>query len=152
MVLQSDYSPCPERPVRPDAGLPVVHVAAAALVDGDGRVLIQQRKEGKAMAGLWEFPGGKIEPAEIPEGALHRELYEELGIDVCVSCMMPFSFASHSYDSFHLVMPLFVIRNWDGVPRPLAAAALKWVRAPRLGDFPMPEADRPLVAMLQDYL
>lgn len=104
------------------------------------------------MAGLWEFPGGKIEPAEIPEGALHRELYEELGIDVCVSCMMPFSFASHSYDSFHLVMPLFVIRNWDGVPRPLAAAALKWVRAPRLGDFPMPEADRPLVAMLQDYL
>lgn len=143
---------CPPRPVNLAAGLPVVHVAAGALVDADGRVLIAQRPEGKAMAGLWEFPGGKMEAGEIPEAALRRELYEELGIDVCPSCMLPFTFASHSYERFHLVMPVFLIRNWDGTPRPLDAAALKWVRPNRLRDYPMPPADEPLAAMLRDYL
>ncbi|GER05826.1 NTP pyrophosphohydrolase [Iodidimonas muriae] len=145
-------APCPPRPINVSGNLPIIHVVAAALVDSDGRVLIAQRPEGKAMAGLWEFPGGKVETGEIPEMALRRELYEELGIDVCVSCMQPFSFASHSYDRFHLVMPLFVIRNWDGLVRPLEAAALKWVRPMRLGDYPMPAADLPLVSMLQDLL
>lgn len=148
----SERAPCPPRPVRIEAGLRIVHVVAAALIDRDGHVLMAQRPEGKPLAGLWEFPGGKVEPGEIPEAALRRELYEELGIDVCISCMMPFSFASHSYERFHLVMPLFLIRNWDGLPRPLAAAALKWTKPARLGDLAMPEADRPLVAQLQDYL
>lgn len=143
---------CPPRPLNLGGDLPVVHVAAAALVDADGRVLIAQRPQGKSMAGLWEFPGGKMEPGEIPEAALRRELYEELGIDVCPSCMLPFTFASHSYERFHLVMPVFLIRNWDGAPRPVEAAALKWVRPLRLRDYPMPPADEPLAAMLRDYL
>jgi len=144
--------PCPPRPVDTGGRLPIQHVAAGALVDPDGRVLIAQRPEGKAMAGLWELPGGKIEPGEVPEAGLARELYEELGIDVCVSCMQPFTFASHSYDSFHLVMPVFVIRRWDGVPAPRVHQAIDWVRPARLGDYAMPAADGPVIAMLQDWL
>ena len=131
---------------------PVILVAAVALVDVDGRVLIAQRPEGKQMAGLWEFPGGKIEPGETPEAALIRELKEELGIDVTQACLAPFTFASHAYDSFHLLMPLYVCRRWQGVPQAHWHAALKWVRPLQLADYPMPPADVPLVAMLRDYL
>ena len=135
-----------------EVDLPVVLVAAAALVDADGRVLIAQRPEGKTMAGLWEFPGGKVGPGETPEHALIRELGEELGIDVAANCLAPFTFASHRYEDFHLLMPLFVCRVWNGSVRPLEGQALKWVRPVRLGDYPMPPADRPLVAMLRDLL
>ncbi|MFQ5346692.1 MAG: (deoxy)nucleoside triphosphate pyrophosphohydrolase [Rhodothalassiaceae bacterium] len=145
-------SPCPPRPVRPDAGLPVVTVAAAALVDRDGRVLITRRPPDRHLGGLWEFPGGKVEAGEIPEAALRRELYEELGIDVCVSCMQPFAFSSHSYDDFHLLLCVFLVRNWDGLPRPLEVADLLWVPAARLGDYDMPPADAPVVSLLQDCL
>ena len=131
---------------------PVVLVAAVALVDADGRVLIAQRPAGKTMAGLWEFPGGKVAPGETPEEALIRELDEELGIDVAENCLAPFTFASHRYDGFHLLMPLYVCRVWNGSVRPLEGQALKWVRPVRLGDYPMPPADRPLTAMLRDLL
>ena len=135
-----------------EAERPVLLVAAAALVDPDGRVLIAQRPEGKAMAGLWEFPGGKVGPGETPEEALIRELAEELGIDVTENCLAPFTFASHRYEDFHLLMPLYVCRVWNGSVRPLEGQTLKWVRPMRLGDYPMPPADRPLVAMLRDLL
>lgn len=135
-----------------EAERPVLLVAAVALVDADGRVLIAQRPEGKAMAGLWEFPGGKVGPDETPEEALIRELAEELGIDVTEACLAPFTFASHRYDEFHLLMPLYVCRVWDGAVRAMEGQALKWVRPMRLGDYPMPPADRPLVAMLRDLL
>jgi 8-oxo-dGTP diphosphatase len=131
---------------------PVILVAAVALIDPDGRVLIAQRPEGKQMAGLWEFPGGKIEPGETPEAALIRELKEELGIDVTQACLAPFTFASHAYDSFHLLMPLYVCRRWQGVPQAHWHQALKWVRPLKLADYPMPPADVPLVAMLRDLL
>ncbi|MBI1182484.1 MAG: NUDIX domain-containing protein [Alphaproteobacteria bacterium] len=131
---------------------PVVLVVAVALVDVDGRVLIAQRPEGRSMAGLWEFPGGKVEPGETPEAALIRELQEELGIDTWASCLAPFTFASHTYDGFHLLMPLFVCRKWQGTPAAREHAALKWVFPARLGDYPMPAADVPLVAMLRDLL
>ncbi len=144
--------PCPPRPVVIDDDRPVVWVVAAALVDRERRVLLSRRPEGKAMAGLWEFPGGKMEPGEIPEAALRRELFEELGLDVCVSCMLPFAFASHSYEDFHLVMPLFVIRRWDGVPRPREGQELRWVPIGRLQDYSLPPADEPLVVQLQDRL
>ena len=134
------------------AAKPVVLVAAVALIDADGRVLIAQRPEGKAMAGLWEFPGGKIAPHETPEAALIRELKEELGIDVAESCLAPFTFASHGYDGFHLLMPLYVCRKWGGAPQPLEHQALKWVRPAKLADYPMPPADKPLIAMLRDFL
>jgi 8-oxo-dGTP diphosphatase len=130
----------------------VVLVAAVALVDIDGRVLLAQRPEGKPMAGLWEFPGGKVKGGETPEAALIRELVEELGIDVTESCLSPFTFASHRYPDFHLLMPLYVCRVWEGTPRPREGQALKWVRVERLGDYPMPPADVPLVAMLRDLL
>ncbi|MFN3232317.1 MAG: (deoxy)nucleoside triphosphate pyrophosphohydrolase [Alphaproteobacteria bacterium] len=130
----------------------IVLVGAVALVDIDGRVLIAQRPEGKSMAGLWEFPGGKVEPGETPEAAVIRELEEELGIGTWQSCLAPFTFASHSYDDFHLLMPLFVCRKWEGIPRALEHQALKWVRPARLGDYEMPAADVPLVAMLRDLL
>ncbi|MEQ9638407.1 MAG: (deoxy)nucleoside triphosphate pyrophosphohydrolase [Alphaproteobacteria bacterium] len=130
----------------------IVLVAAVALVDADGRVLIGQRPEGKHMAGLWEFPGGKVEPGEAPEATLIRELDEELGIDVTAACLAPFTFASHAYDDFHLLMPLYVCRRWSGTPRPLEHGDLKWVRPARLADYPMPPADKPLVAMLRDLL
>jgi 8-oxo-dGTP diphosphatase len=130
----------------------LVLVAAVALIDADGRVLVAQRPEGKAMAGLWEFPGGKIEPGETPEAALIRELSEELGIDTWASCLAPLSFASHGYEDFHLLMPLFACRRWQGTPQPHEHAALRWVRAKDLGGLPMPPADRPLVAILRDWL
>ena len=131
---------------------PVVLVAAVALIDPDGRVLIAQRPEGKVMAGLWEFPGGKVQDGETPEAALIRELREELAIDTQASCLAPFTFASHAYDDFHLLMPLYLCRQWHGTAQPLEGQALKWVRANALRDYPMPPADRPLIAMLRDFL
>jgi 8-oxo-dGTP diphosphatase len=131
---------------------PTVLVVAVALIDRDGRVLIAQRPEGKSMAGLWEFPGGKVAAGETPETALIRELKEELGIDTVASCLAPFTFASHRYEDFHLLMPLYLCRKWQGEVQTLEHAALKWVRAPRLGDYDMPPADKPLIAMLRDFL
>ena len=132
--------------------LPTILVVAVALVDADGRVLIAQRPEGKKMAGLWEFPGGKVEPGETPEDALIRELREELSIDTKESCLAPFTFASHAYDDFHLLMPLYLCRRWWGQVTPTEGQAVKWVRPLRLRDYPMPPADEPLVAMLRDFL
>lgn len=132
--------------------VPVVLVVAVALVDADGRVLLAKRPEGKSMAGLWEFPGGKVDADETPEAALIRELKEELGIDVAESCLAPFTFASHRYERFHLLMPLYVCRRWQGVITPREGQSLTWVRPPRLSDYPMPPADKPLVAMLRDLL
>ena len=129
-----------------------VLVSAVALVDADGRVLIAQRPEGKAMAGLWEFPGGKIEPGETPEVALVRELKEELGIETWDSCLAPLTFASHSYEDFHLLMPLFICRKWQGIVAPKEGQKLKWVYAKELRDYPMPDADIPLIPILRDWL
>lgn len=131
---------------------PILLVAAAALVDADGRVLLAQRPPGKSMAGHWEFPGGKLQAGESPEAALVRELKEELGIDVSQSCLAPLAFASHDYDSFHLMMPLYVCRRWEGLPRPCEGQTLAWALPARLGDYPMPPADIPLVAHLRDWL
>ena len=133
-------------------GLPTVLVSAVALIDRDGRVLLAQRPACKRMAGLWEFPGGKIETGETPEAALIRELGEELGIDTAESCLAPLTFASHSYDDFHLLMLVYVCRKWSGTPRPLEGGELAWVRAPRLRDYDMPPADIPLIPVLQDLL
>jgi 8-oxo-dGTP diphosphatase len=130
----------------------LVLVVAAALVDRDNRVLIAQRPAGKSMAGLWEFPGGKVADGETPEAALRRELMEELGIDVCETCLAPFTFASHSYADFHLLMPLYLCRNWDGEIAPREGQVVKWVRANRLSEYPMPAADIPLIPMLRDLL
>ncbi len=130
----------------------LVLIVACGLIDSDGRVLIAQRPPGKAMAGLWEFPGGKVEPQEWPEQALIRELKEELGIVVQEPCLAPFTFASHTYPDFHLLMPLFLCRRWDGTPAPLEHTALKWVRPKDLSSYPMPPADRPLIPMLRDLL
>jgi 8-oxo-dGTP diphosphatase len=127
-------------------------VVACALVDADGRVLIAQRPEGKQLAGLWEFPGGKVEKGETPEECLIRELREELGIETQVTCLAPLTFASHSYDDFHLLMPLYVCRRFSGIPEAREAQALKWVRPSRLRDFPMPPADAPLISFLIDLL
>ncbi|WP_374575908.1 8-oxo-dGTP diphosphatase MutT [Phenylobacterium sp.] len=127
-------------------------VAAAALVDTDGRVLICQRPKGKQLAGLWEFPGGKVEPGETPEACLIRELNEELDIVVTGACLAPFVFASHDYESFHLLMPLYLCRRWSGVVTAKEHEALAWVKPSRLGDYPMPPADAPLVAWLRDLL
>lgn len=135
-----------------DSGKPVILVSAVALVDADDRVLLAQRPEGKSMAGLWEFPGGKVDAGETPEVALIRELKEELGIDVADNCVAPFTFASHTYDDFHLLMPLYVCRVWEGMVSPMEGQALKWVRVERLADYPMPPADKPLIAMLRDLL
>ena len=132
--------------------LPILLVVAVGLIDVDGRVLIAQRPEGKAMAGLWEFPGGKVGPDEMPEVALIRELKEELAIDTKESCLAPFTFASHAYDDFHLLMPLYLCRRWWGRVVPQEGQAVKWVRPVRLSDYPMPPADKPLVAMLCDFL
>ncbi len=129
-----------------------VLVSAVALIDVDGRVLLAQRPEGKSMAGLWEFPGGKVEQGETPEVALIRELQEELGIDTWASCLAPLTFASHSYENFHLLMPLFACRKWDGVPQSREGQALKWVAARDLNQFPMPAADVPLIPILRDWL
>ena len=127
-------------------------VSAVALVDVDGRILLAQRPEGKSMAGLWEFPGGKVEPGETPEAALIRELHEELGIDTHETCLAPIGFASHGYDDFHLLMPLFVCRKWLGDPEPREGQELAWVRPNRMREYEMPPADVPLVAQLQDLL
>jgi len=132
--------------------LKLLLVVAVALVDADRRVLIAQRPEGKAMAGLWEFPGGKVEPGETPEAALIRELEEELGISTKTACLAPVSFASHSYDNVHLLMPLYACRKWQGTPEPREHQALRWVRPQKLRDFPMPPADEPLIAALCDLL
>ena len=130
----------------------VVLVVAVALIDVDGRVLLAERPEGKSMAGLWEFPGGKVHDGEMPEAALIRELKEELGIDVTASCLAPFTFASHGYAEFHLLMPLYVCRKWHGSVTPREGQRLAWVRPNRLADYAMPPADKPLVAMLRDLL
>ncbi|MDE2134156.1 MAG: (deoxy)nucleoside triphosphate pyrophosphohydrolase [Alphaproteobacteria bacterium] len=130
----------------------LVLVAACALVDPDGRVLIAQRPAGKSLGGLWEFPGGKLEPGERPEETLIRELREELGIEVKEPCLAPFAFASHSYEGFHLLMPLYVCRRWEGTPRPLEHPAIKWVRPKDMVNYPMPPADIPLIPMLRDLL
>ena len=129
-----------------------VLVSAVALIDIDGRVLLAQRPEGKSMAGLWEFPGGKVEQGETPETALIRELHEELGIETWQSCLAPLTFASHSYDDFHLLMPLFACRKWEGTPKPREGQTLKWVRGNELRDYPMPAADIPLIPHLRDWM
>lgn len=133
-------------------GKPLLLVVACALVDADRRVLIAQRPEGKSLAGLWEFPGGKVEPGETPEEALIRELREELDIETKSACLAPVSFASHSYENLHLLMPLYACRKWQGTPVAREHAALKWVRPQALRDYPMPPADEPLIAALCDLL
>ncbi len=130
----------------------ILLVTAVALIDADGRVLLAQRPEGKSLAGLWEFPGGKVEPGETPELALIRELREELGIDTWKSCLAPLTFASHSYDDFHLLMPLFACRKWDGIPTAREGQTFAWVAPARLRDYPMPPADLPLIPILRDWL
>ncbi|MFP5077380.1 8-oxo-dGTP diphosphatase MutT [Rhizobium sp. YIM 134829] len=136
----------------PPRDIRILVVAACALIDSDGRVLIAQRPEGKPMAGLWEFPGGKVEAGETPEQTLIRELHEELGITTKVDCLAPLTFASHSYEAFHLLMPLYVCRRYEGIPEGREGQALKWVRATSLRDYPMPPADEPLIPHLIDLL
>jgi 8-oxo-dGTP diphosphatase len=133
-------------------GKPILLVVASALVDAENRILIAQRPEGKSMAGLWEFPGGKVEPGETPEGALVRELREELGIETAETDHHPLTFASHSYENIHLLMPVYLCRTWQGTPEAREHTALHWVRAPDLRNFPMPPADEPLIAALCDLL
>jgi len=132
--------------------MPLVLVAACALIDADGRVLITQRPEGKPMAGLWEFPGGKVETGETPEQALLRELKEELDIDIQSACLAPLTFASHAYENFHLLMPLYICRRWKGTVRPVEGQEVKWVAAKTLRAYPMPPADEPLIAPLIELL
>ncbi|MCO6180200.1 8-oxo-dGTP diphosphatase MutT [Ciceribacter sp. RN22] len=131
---------------------PILLVAACALVDTDGRILLAQRPEGKSLAGLWEFPGGKVEAGETPEETLVRELEEELGVTTRIPCLAPLTFASHSYDSFHLLMPLFICRRYEGIAHGREGQAVKWVRPQALRDYPMPPADEPLIPFLQDLL
>ena len=130
----------------------ILLVAACALVDSDNRILLAQRPEGKALAGLWEFPGGKVEPGETPEETLIRELHEELGITTKVACLAPLTFASHTYESFHLLMPLYICRRYEGMPAGQEGQAIKWVRTRDLRNYPMPPADEPLIPFLQDLL
>jgi 8-oxo-dGTP diphosphatase len=138
--------------IEPMAGIKLTLVVACALIDADKRVLIAERPAGKPLAGLWEFPGGKVEPGEQPETTLIRELHEELGITVSEACLAPLTFASHAYDSFHLLMPLYVCRRWEGTVTAREGQQLAWVRASKLRDYPMPPADTPLIAHLQDLL
>ena len=145
-------SGCAELPNPAGDPVPVVLVVAVALVDRDGRVLLARRPPGKPMAGLWEFPGGKIRDGESPEAALVRELAEELGLDTAESCLSPLTFASHRYEDFHLLMPLYVCRVWKGTPHAREGQVLKWVAPERLKDYPMPPADAPLIPVLQDLL
>lgn len=133
-------------------GRQILFVVAAALVDRDNRVLIAERPAGKSLAGLWEFPGGKLVPGETPEEALVRELKEELDIEVCLTCLAPFTFASHTYQTFHLMMPLYLCRNWEGDITPREGQRVKWVRASKLTEYPMPPADLPLIPFLRDLL
>ena len=136
----------------PAMGERLLLVVACALIDADNRVLLAQRPAGKAMAGLWEFPGGKIDDGETPEAAIIRELGEELGVETKQACLAPLTFASHAYGDFHLLMPLYICRRWWGEPRGREGQALKWVRANALRDYPMPDADLPLIPALQDLL
>jgi 8-oxo-dGTP diphosphatase len=145
-LTRADWARCGPR------ALPILTVVACALIDTDGRVLLAQRPEGKPLAGLWEFPGGKIHPGESPEHALIRELKEELDIDVRESCLAPLTFASHAYETFHLLMPLYACRRWEGTMHAREGQAIAWVKPSRLGDYAMPPADKPLIAMLQDLL
>ncbi|QND43066.1 8-oxo-dGTP diphosphatase MutT [Rhizobium leguminosarum bv. viciae] len=135
-----------------EAGRKILLVAACALIDADGRILLAQRPEGKSLAGLWEFPGGKVEPGETPEETLVRELEEELGINTKIACLAPLTFASHSYETFHLLMPLYICLRYEGIPQGREGQALKWVRPQALRDYPMPLTDEPLIPMLQDLL
>ena len=153
-VTRADLSAAAAPPVATEVeeGKPLLLVAACALIDPDGRVLLARRPEGKAMAGLWEFPGGKVAKGETPEVALIRELKEELGIDVTEACLAPFAFASHGYDKFHLLMPLFLCRRWQGTITPQEGQAVIWVRPGKLREFPMPPADLPLIPLLRDFL
>jgi len=130
----------------------IILVSAVALIDPDGRVLLAQRPEGKSMAGLWEFPGGKVEAGETPKDALVRELHEELGIETWSSCLAPLTFASHTYDDFHLLMPLFACRKWDGIVQGKEGQKLAWVQAKDLNNYPMPPADIPIIPILRDWL
>ena len=130
----------------------IILVSAVALIDPDGRVLLAQRPAGKSMAGLWEFPGGKVEAGETPEDALVRELHEELGIETWSSCLAPLTFASHTYDDFHLLMPLYACRKWDGIVQGKESQELAWVRAQDLNKYPMPPADIPIIPILRDWL
>ncbi|PLR24985.1 8-oxo-dGTP diphosphatase MutT [Caulobacter zeae] len=139
-------------PAAPPTDRPIALVAAAALIDVDGRVLICQRPEGKSLAGLWEFPGGKVEKGETPEECLIRELHEELGITVAQACLAPFVFASHTYEKFHLLMPLYLLRRWEGLVTAKEHKAMAWVKPDKLSDYEMPPADIPLVAWLRDVL
>ena len=141
-----------EAKARAGPALPVVLVAAVALIDADGRVLLARRPEGKPMAGLWEFPGGKVDPGETPEAALVRELAEELAIDITESCLAPLTFASHAYDDFHLLMPLYVARVWKGQVTAREGQTLKWAWPKDMSALPMPPADAPLVAILREFL
>jgi len=143
---------CPDIPNRATGPVKLLLVAAVIMIDRDGRILIAQRPEGKSMAGLWEFPGGKIEAGETPERALIRELNEELNIDVTEACLAPFVFASHSYDDFHLLMPTFLCRKWDGILTAREGQNFKWVKIQDLKNHPMPPADEPLIAMIRDFL
>jgi len=152
LQLCEDQRGLSELTIENEFGVKTLLVVAVALVDPDGRVLLARRPQGKAMAGLWEFPGGKVDPGERPEQALIRELKEELGIDTEASCLAPLSFASHSYDDFHLLMPLWVCRKWEGIAQPREGQTLKWVRPSDLRNYPMPAADLPLIPVLQDLL
>ena len=135
-----------------EAARSILLVVACALIDSDGRILLAQRPEGKSLAGLWEFPGGKVEAGETPEETLVRELHEELGITTKIACLAPLSFASHSYEKFHLLMPLYVCRRYEGIPHGKEGQAIKWVKPQALRDYPMPPADEPLIPVLQDLL
>lgn len=151
-VLHFRRSAPPPPAAAPLAAKPMLLVVACALVDSEGRVLLAQRPPGKAMAGLWEFPGGKLAEGETPEAALIRELREELGIETRTACLSPLFFASHAYEAFHLLMPLYICRKWEGRVEAREGQALTWVRPQRLADYPMPAADVPLVALLRDFL
>ncbi len=147
-----DHAEAAEPATIDSAGPPLVLVAACALIDRDGRVLLARRPEGKRMAGLWEFPGGKLDPGETPEAALIRELKEELGIDISADCLAPFAFASHPYERFHLLMPLYLCRRWKGIPRAREGQTLTWARPEKLAEYPMPPADKPLIPLLRGFL
>ena len=151
-IIDPDLSGCFNAPFVRKSYLPTVLVVAAALIDIENRVLIAQRPKGKSMAGLWEFPGGKVNSGELPETALVRELKEELNIDITESCLAPLTFASYAYTDFHLLMPLYVCRIWKGDLSPTEGQQIKWVRPVRLCDYPMPPADIPLIALLRDFL